>query len=168
MRKTARLWTRQRDTVRHILTHSSHRPTKTERRRSVKILHFEARHPTPCRFFLPGIILLRRFSSAIPTAAAIMGDLNSCRLGLSKNYMKRPAKENFPTYTTHQCMVRKHLTLEVSVVYCSLTSCFVSFRAFPYTFCVDTYDRQPCLTVTPNPTFRYTPHINVWSGSISR
>lgn len=42
-----------------------------------------------------------------------MGDLNSCRLGLSKNYMKRPAKENFPTYTTHQCMVRKHLTLEM-------------------------------------------------------
>ncbi|KAK2194004.1 hypothetical protein NP493_3g02080 [Ridgeia piscesae] len=40
-------------------------------------------------------------------------DLNSCRLGLSKNYMQRPANENYPTYTTHQCMVRNHLTLEI-------------------------------------------------------
>ncbi|KAK2154015.1 hypothetical protein LSH36_279g03125 [Paralvinella palmiformis] len=35
------------------------------------------------------------------------------RLGLSKNYLKRPAKDNFPLYTTHQCMVRNHLTLEM-------------------------------------------------------
>lgn len=42
-------------------------------------------------------------------------DLNACRLGLSKNFMKKPAKDNFPTYTTHQCMVRKHLTPEVSL-----------------------------------------------------
>ena len=42
--------------------------------------------------------------------------LNSCRLGLSKNYMKRPAKDNYPTYTTHQCMVRNHLTPEVCFI----------------------------------------------------
>ena len=36
------------------------------------------------------------------------------RLGFSRNYVNRPAAENFPLYTTHQCMVRKHLTPEVS------------------------------------------------------
>lgn len=41
------------------------------------------------------------------------GDIQKHRLGLSMNYMKLPAKDNFPIYTTHQNKVCKHLTLEM-------------------------------------------------------
>lgn len=37
---------------------------------------------------------------------------NFCR-GVAANHTKYPAKDNFPLYTDHQCMVRKHLTLEM-------------------------------------------------------
>eukprot|EP00914_Ancora_sagittata_P013174 GHVO01025657.1.p1 GENE.GHVO01025657.1~~GHVO01025657.1.p1 ORF type:complete len:407 (+),score=80.05 GHVO01025657.1:72-1223(+) len=35
------------------------------------------------------------------------------RLGLSQNYMKLPAKDNFPDYSKFKCMVSRHLTPEM-------------------------------------------------------
>ena len=37
------------------------------------------------------------------------------RLGLSKNYLNYPAKDNFPLYSTHDNMVKNHLTQEVRI-----------------------------------------------------
>ena len=44
------------------------------------------------------------------------------RLGFSRNYTKLDPAANFPLYTTHQCMVRKHLTKEVSALSFSVSS----------------------------------------------
>jgi hypothetical protein len=35
------------------------------------------------------------------------------RLGLSKKYVDYPAKDNYPDYSKHQCIVARHLTLEM-------------------------------------------------------
>lgn len=34
-------------------------------------------------------------------------------MGLSRNFVNYPAKANYPDYSNHQCMVARHLTLEV-------------------------------------------------------
>ena len=38
------------------------------------------------------------------------------RLGQSNRYLKYDPKDNYPDYSKHGCMVKRHLTLEVSPI----------------------------------------------------
>ena len=40
--------------------------------------------------------------------------MKNYRLGQSKSYLKYDPKDNYPDYSKHGCMVKRHLTLEVS------------------------------------------------------
>ena len=57
--------------------------------------------------------------------AAPSDDVDKYRLGLSQAYMKLPAKDNFPDYSKHKCMVARHLTLEVGHIFIFSTLFYV-------------------------------------------
>ena len=66
-----------------------------------------------CQFFL----VVREFLKRCIIKMA--DDFTRHRLGLSPNFMNMPAAKNFPDYKTlgHQCMVARHLTMEVSAIF---------------------------------------------------